>query len=264
VPLGGDGVWEDSMSERSTATTVMAAAPVATGRADLRRTTVRDVMTSAVVSVSPGCGFEEVARALQSNGVRAMPVLDADGYLLGVVSEADLMGTAGLGDPQREAPQGRWHRGGGAWDRPDTASGLMTSPVVSVVPSASVAEAARAMRQHGLGWLPVVETTEAGAQRLVGVLGRSDLLAVFLRGDTDLREEIVDNLLTQVLLIDPDQIEVRVSRGVVTLLGQLPTRAEARLVTEFVERLEGVVKVIHQLTYPVDERVADATTAPPY
>jgi osmotically-inducible protein OsmY len=46
---------------------------------------------------------------------------------------------------------------------------------------------------------------------------------------------------------------------VVTLAGHLPTLAEARSVTEFVERLEGVVKVIHGLTHEVDRGAAGAT-----
>jgi CBS domain-containing protein len=252
------------MPEQVTATSRAPLAQRSPSRTELRRTTVRDVMTTTVVSVSPETGFDEVARLLKSHGVRALPVLDPAGHVLGVVSEADLMGIAALGDPKHEAPQGRWHHRGGAWDRPNTAGALMTSPVIAVVPTASVAEAARVIREHKLGWLAVVETREAGAERLVGVLGRSDLLTVFLRDDAELRNEVVDNLLTRILLVDTTRLDVQVAEGVVTLLGQLPTRAEVRLVVEFIERLEGVVKVIDYLTYEVDERVADARIAPLY
>jgi CBS domain-containing protein len=41
-------------------------------------------MTTAVVSVSPKTSFDEVARLLKSNGVRALPVLDPAGHVLGV------------------------------------------------------------------------------------------------------------------------------------------------------------------------------------
>jgi CBS domain-containing protein len=127
----------------------------------------------------------------------------------------------------------------------------MSSPVVAVSPDASVAEAARAMRERKLGWLAVVDTTSTGRQRLVGVVGRSDLLAVFHRDDADLREEITNSLRTRFTLTDPSLVSIQVDHGVVALSGHLPSRAEARLVTEFVERLEGVVSVIHGLTYDV-------------
>jgi CBS domain-containing protein len=219
--------------------------------AELRRTLVRDVMTTAVVSVSPDATFEDVANTLRFKGVRAVPVLDPEERLLGVVSEGDLMKTTALGDPRRPTPQGRWHRGGGAWTRPMTAEMLMTSPVVSVEPTDSVARAARTMHTNELSWLAVVEATERGPGRLVGVLGRSDLLTVFSRDDDELRREIVDNLFTQLLLLDPERVHVEVDQGVVTLSGHLPMLGEVRMVTEFVEKLEGVVAVIHGLTYDV-------------
>jgi CBS-domain-containing membrane protein len=252
------------MTDRLTASTAFDGAVRHPERdnAQLRRTLVRDVMTTSIVSVRPDTGFDEIARILRANSVRAVPVLDAEGQLLGVVSVADLMNITSLGDPGRPDPGGRWHRGGGAWDRPNVARALMTSPVTTVSPNASVAEAARAMHDHKLGWLAVVEPTGRGAQPLVGVLGRSDLLAVFLREDTELREEIVRGLSTRLSLADPTKVEVQVTHGVVTLSGHLPTLAEARLVTEFVERLEGVVKVIHGLTHEVDQRVSAARTAP--
>jgi CBS domain-containing protein len=216
-----------------------------------RRTLVRDVMTTAVVSVRPDTAFEDVATTLRSNYVRAVPVLDPQGRLLGVVAEGDLMKTTALGDPRRPSPQGRWHRGGGAWARPKTADKLMTSPVVSVAPTDSVAQAARTMHTHGLSWLAVVEAAEQGPGRLVGVLGRSDLLTVFSRDDDELRREIVDNLLAGLLRFHPERVHVEVHQGVVTLSGHLSTLGEARVVTEFIEKLEGVVAVIHGLTYDV-------------
>jgi osmotically-inducible protein OsmY len=64
------------------------------------------------------------------------------------------------------------------------------------------------------------------------------------------------------LMIDPGQVAVTVEDGVVTLTGELGIRAEAVLAVRFVERLEGVVRVIDQLGYDVDERLADSRVAP--
>jgi CBS domain-containing protein len=134
----------------------------------------------------------------------------------------------------------------------------MTTPVTTIGPRASVAHAARCMREHGLGWLPVVE--EDG--RVVGVLGRSDLLRVFSRPDREIRAEVVDEVLGRILFVDPGRIAVDVDHGVVTLAGQLDLRADAVVAVRLVERIEGVVAVVDRLTYRYDERLADTNIAP--
>lgn len=245
------------MCEQVASTDRQASAEPVNGR-NLRRTVVRDVMTTQVVSVHPEMVFEDVARTVRSHQVRAVPVLTGDGQLVGVISEHDLMRTARLGDPLRQPPGGRWHRGGGAWTRARTADDLMSRSVTSVTSTASVAEAARLMYERKLGWLAVVEDGQ-----LVGVLGPSDVLSVFSREDDDLRGEIEESLRTRLGLADPSRVQVSVDRGVVTLSGHLATLAEARLVTEFVERLEGTVAVIHGLTFDVEMPKEPVPHAPP-
>jgi len=62
--------------------------------------------------------------------------------------------------------------------------------------------------------------------------------------------------------VDPRRVDIEVDGGVVTLSGQLDTRADAELAVRFVERLEGVVAVVDRLTYQFDERLADTNIAP--
>lgn len=212
----------------------------------LRRTLVRDVMTTAVGSVTPQATFDEVARVLLGRGVRAVPVLE-DGRPVGVVSEADLARTAERGDPRTLLrPRGFWHRRDDA--RPTTAAELMTSPVVGVRPGASVAEASRLMHTRKVGWLAVLEQDADGVDRLVGVLGRSDVLRVFLRDDDDLRTEIVDQVFARMLMVDPTGLDIDVRDGVVTLVGEVPQPADAELAVGLVSRLEGVVAVVDRLS----------------
>jgi CBS-domain-containing membrane protein len=75
------------MTDRLTASTAFDGAEgrPEQGSAQPRRTVVRDVMTRSIVSVRPDTGFDETARILRGNSVRAVPVLDAEGQLLGVV-----------------------------------------------------------------------------------------------------------------------------------------------------------------------------------
>ncbi len=240
-----------------------ASRPRRSGRSTaVRRSTVAEVMTTAVRSVPPTASFAEVARVLAEAGVRAVPVVALDGLLLGVVSEADLLVTLERSDAgparqwwrPRHVHRGRFDPKVGA----TTAAALMSAAVRTVTPGESVAAAARAMREHGLSWMPVVD----GQDRVVGVLGRSDLLAVFHRGDEELRAEIVDEVIAP--LTDPARVRVGVREGVVTLQGELETRGDTELAVVSAERVEGVVAVVDLLGHRVDERLADAAAAPRY
>jgi len=217
-----------------------------------RKTTVAEVMTSDVVAVAPSTPVPDVAATLHTAAVRALPVLDEDGSLLGVISEADLL--AAVAAP--EQLEQRWwrprhiHRGVPA-ARPGarTAGELMSVVPATVGPDAPVAAAARLMREHGVSWLPVL-----AEDRLVGVLGRSDLLTVFLRSDAAIRSEVLDDVLGGTLVVEPGRVAVDVVDGVVTLNGELDTHGDAEVAVALVSRIEGVVAVVDELTWKVQDR----------
>ena len=123
--------------------------------------TVKDVMTTAVVVVRRGATFKEMAAALRRYRVSALPVVDADGKVIGVVSEADMPLGVIDGLARRKADG-------------LTAGDLMTHPAVTVRPGDSVEHAARLMYSLRINRLPVVD---AGGG-LVGVISRTDLLDV--------------------------------------------------------------------------------------
>jgi len=217
-----------------------------------QRTTVADVMTTAVVSVPPHTPVPEVASTLFVAAVRAVPVVSDEGDLLGVISEADLMAAIAATEPVER----RWwrprhvHRGVPV-ARPgaQTAGDLMSAVLVTIDPGATVAAAARLMREQGVNWLPVVADS-----RLVGVLGRSDLLAVFLRSDVAIRTEIVEDVLVGALATDPSRVAVDVVDGVVTLTGELDTHTDAEVAVALTSRTEGVVDVVDGLSWQVQDR----------
>lgn len=134
------------------------------GGLNLQPRLVGEQMTRAVISARPNSTLDEVARTMRSNHLRAIPVLTAEGKLLGAISEIDLRRATGRGD----AALG--HRGGEVWHRTCTAAELMTPSVPSIAPTTSVTEAARVMSDRRLCWLAVVDDG-----RLVGILERSDL-----------------------------------------------------------------------------------------
>ena len=107
---------------------------------------VRDVMTTEVVTVDPWTPFTEIVTRLAEHRISAAPVLDAEGNVLGVVTEADLLLKQEHPDLELNVPL--------AWSRRRrlerdkaaavVAGKLMTSPPVTVPPTATITEAARA------------------------------------------------------------------------------------------------------------------------
>lgn len=79
------------------------------------------------------------------------------------------------------------------------------------------------------------------------MLGRTDILSVFLRDDTELRAEIIEGVVRPILGGAADAVSVDVARGVVTLCGTVPRRGQASRIAELAGRLEGVVAVHDQL-----------------
>ncbi|MEU3744144.1 MULTISPECIES: CBS domain-containing protein [Streptomyces] len=220
----------------------------------MQHRTVFEVMTHDVVTAAPETRFKQIARLFADHDVSAVPVVDADRRLLGVVSEADLLRTTA------ELPdlEGRWagvrllsqERG-----LPDaeTAAQLMTSPAVTAQANWNLVETARTMQRSGVKRLPV--TDETG--RLVGIISRSDLLRPFLRGDTAIRDEIEHDVLADTLRLAPDTIRVTVDDGVVGLTGRVDERADIRVIVRLCRSVDGVVALHESIDYVHDNRALD-------
>ncbi|MFJ3099382.1 CBS domain-containing protein [Streptomyces hydrogenans] len=185
--------------------------------------TVDDVMNHSVVSVGLDATVREIVRVLRRWEVSAVPVLSAEGRVVGVVSEADVL---------RKVP-------GEATDdeRALTAGRLMTAPAVTALKGATIAGAARLMGRGRLKRLPVVD--EEG--RPVGVVSRGDLLKVNLRSDAELAEEVRRELLRFLVPAGDATLGVQVADGEVTLTGRLPESVPAELAVRLARAVPGVV-----------------------
>ena len=212
---------------------------------------VRDVMTPEVVTVGEQASFKEIAATMAERRVSALPVLDDEGRVAGIVSEADLLLKEEFpeGSTSRRLFQGRRRRLERAKAAGATAAELMTAPAVTVGPDASVAEAARLLHRHQIKRMPVVDP----AGPLLGIVSRADLLKVFLRGDDEIAREVRQDVLLRAMWVDPDSVTVHVRDGVVTLTGQLERRSLIPIVVSLVHALDGVVDVVDRLSFEVDD-----------
>ena len=191
-----------------------------------------------------------MAELLAERRVSALPVLDGDGRVVGIVSEADLLLKEEFPEDRPAAGCSRAGTGGPrAKAVGDTAAELMTSPAVTVGPDATVAEAARLLHRHGVKRLPVVDP----AGPLLGIVSRADLLKVFLRSDGEIAADVRQEVLVRSLWVAPDSVDVDVRDGVVTLRGRLERRSQVAIAVSLVHALDGVVDVVDELDFEVDD-----------
>jgi CBS-domain-containing membrane protein len=223
----------------------------------MKSTTVKDVMTTRVVSVGKDASFREMAAALHEHRISAFPVVDADEKVIGVVSEADMLTKEALGSEPQGMPgmiAGLLRHSEHAKARGITAGDLMSSPPVTVTPEDTVERAARLMYTRKVKRLPVVD---AGGH-LVGIISRVDVLSVFDRPDEEIRTEIRDQIIRDGFLIDPASFGVIVKDGVVTLGGRPESSDVGHELVHRIRHVPGVVAIRDRLTYPPRE-ASDAT-----
>jgi CBS domain-containing protein len=202
---------------------------------------VLDVMTPEVTTCTPDTTFKELVRLLLDGYVSGVPVVDGDGRLVGIVTEADLIAHEAYRDhPRRLLAVLADRLLGRDPDWLDKAAGLraadlMTVDLVTVRPQEDVGLAARLLLERGVRRLPVVD-----GERLVGVVSRSDLLQWFLRPDDAVRQA-VERVLAATA--GGDGLHASVQDGVVVLEGSVPSAEDRSAVVDLVSAIAGVVAV---------------------
>ena len=210
------------------------------------KTSVKEIMTTQVVAVKLGASFKEMAAALRENRISAFPVIDDEGKVIGVVSEADMLAKEVLNADHAGTIIAMLHRREQGKADGLTARDLMTHPAVTVTPDDSVEQAARLMYTLQVKRLPVIDHDG----RLVGIVSRTDVLAVYDRPDSEIRQEIIDNVIVLGFLRDPDQFTVEVQAGVVTLTGDPESTSLGQDLVRKIRHVQGVVAVRDRLSYP--------------
>jgi CBS domain-containing protein len=210
---------------------------------------IQDVMTTDVFTISPDALLKDAAIEFVQQRISGMPVLNSDGNVLGVISETDIL-------PKESGEQ----RGSGGFLQwlvnPDdpwinqrfdavTVADAMSSPARTILPGRPLAEAAKIMLDEDINRLPVVDTEGL----LVGLVSRGDLIRAFARPDEEIRREIQEDVLHGAMWLDPNSLDVTVTSGVVTLNGEVASKADAELLPTFARKVPGVVDVRSTVTY---------------
>ncbi|MCX5717941.1 MAG: CBS domain-containing protein [Nitrospirae bacterium] len=135
---------------------------------------VRDVMTKDVIVVQKYDDIHKAAKILSENNISGLPVVDKENYVAGVISEADILLTAGmrrghtfkdvlrhiLGEPLPERKSG------------DLVGDIMSSPAITTKPDVEISEVARVLDEKRIKRLPVVDNEN----KLIGIISRADIV----------------------------------------------------------------------------------------
>lgn len=210
---------------------------------------VGDVMTTDVVTISPGAPLKEAASKMVRSGVSGLPVVDEQMNLQGIITEADFV----TAEANRSWGRQRRRLLAGYLGEIDemsarTVGDSMTASPHTIDAESTVTEAARRMTEIGVKRLPVID--DSGV--LEGIVSRADVMRAFARPDSALAVEILASL-EQVIDDGGERVTVDVQNGAVTLSGTVTFRTEVKLLEELASRVEGVTSVFSDVAYEKDD-----------
>ncbi|HLY55316.1 MAG TPA: CBS domain-containing protein [Stellaceae bacterium] len=219
-----------------------------------------DVMSTGVVTVGPDTPLIEAVRLMLQDEISGLPVVDANGRLVGIVTEGDLLRRHEIGT-ERYSP--RWIE---AFRMPALAeaftrahgrkvSDVMTSPVVTADPEASLSEIVDAMEKRQVNRVPVLQ-----GENLVGIVSRADLLRAFAHataaappppaGDAAIQEKLWQDLSKQPWTL-PATVSIVIRDGRIDLRGAVPDERYRHALKALAENVVGLSAVEdHLVTVP--------------
>jgi CBS domain-containing protein len=216
----------------------------------------RDVMVSPVITVPPSASVKEVAEILVQHRISAVPVVDADNKIVGIVSEGDLMHRSEVGTERRHA---WWLQG---FTSPEAladeyvrahsrkVADLMTTKVVTALPDTPLYEVAGLMERNQVKRVPIVKDGQ-----LLGIVSRGNLVQAIASTGNKLEISLSDTTIREKLLTyirqqdwaHPWQLNATVSGGVVDLWGIVTSDIERNAIRVAAESMPGVCAVNNHL-----------------
>jgi CBS domain-containing protein len=209
-----------------------------------------DVMVRNVITVRSDSVVAEVADLLVGNRISAVPVVDGDGKVVGIVSEGDLIRRAESGTELRRSHWLEWlvpsETLAAEFVRSHSrrVSDIMTRKVISVTPETPLDEVATILEANGIKRVPVIDNG-----KLVGILSRANLVqalaSIYKKAvsttvdDARLRAAIMTQLEAKPWT-HPSLLNVTVQDGTVDLWGIVESNAEKHAVRVAAEVTPGV------------------------
>jgi CBS domain-containing protein len=220
-----------------------------------------DIMTPEVVTVTPETAIHTAAKLLADNHISGLPVVDASGAVIGIVSEGDLLHRVEIGTGARRR----------AWwlemlsstrdlahaytkEHGQTVKDVMTAKVISVGEDAPLDGIADVLERHRIKRVPVIKDG-----KLVGIVSRGNLIRALAsaaplsqaegsRDDVSIREAVLAELHGHRWAL-PSQ-NVIVADGVVHLWGVVESEEERSAIRVAAESVQGVKRVESHLEFP--------------
>lgn len=218
---------------------------------------VRDVMTRNVISVKTDESILSAARLMLQNRISGLPVLDASGALVGIVTEGDFLRRGELGTTKRRPRWVEFLLGPGKLAEEYVhQSGrkvfdVMTRDPRTVSEDDTLETVVAQMERHRVKRLPVVRQG-----KLVGIISRANLLHALASlareapassgGDAAIRDRILEALAKQHWAL---AVNVVVKNGIAELWGTIMDERERQACIVAVENVPGVKQVHDHLVW---------------
>jgi CBS domain-containing protein len=219
----------------------------------------RDVMQRDVITVTPETRIEDALRLMARDHISGLPVVDATGTAVGILSEGDLLRRVELGTETRLSTWRAWiaapgrEAGDYARSHARQVGEVMTAPIVSVTPDTDLAEIVALMESRRIKRIPVLENG-----RIAGIVTRADLVRALERllprvdtpaaADAELRRRLLASLAEQTWA-RRIPLRVKVRQGMVELDGVVIDRRERQGLRVLAENTPGVRGVIDHLVW---------------
>ena len=214
----------------------------------------QDVMTSPVITVHPDTPVRHVARLMAENRISGVPVVDASGSLIGIVTDGDLYRRAELGTEKRRS---RWHRLFTPSDveaaeyveaHGQFARDVMTTEVIAVTPETTLVQIAEQFEKRGIRRVPVLADGI-----VVGIVSRANLVRALATApleaggnqvtDRQIRDQVLGAFAEfQWSLKSPTNVIVR--DGVLHLYGFVAFQEQADALRVAAQSVPGVRQVV--------------------
>jgi CBS domain-containing protein len=219
----------------------------------------QDVMTQNVISVGPNDSLSRAVRTMLQNDISGLPVLEADGRLVGMITEGDLLRRA---ETATQRQRKRWieffvSQGRLAEEYVHShgrkVSEVMTAGPVSVTEDMPLEEVVTLMERHRIKRVPVMRSG-----KVVGIVSRANLLHALAKLSAEAKPSTPDDRsIRERLLVEIKKerwaplglIDIVVRNGVVDLWGSITDERERQALIVAAENEPGVKRVNDHLVW---------------